>query len=97
MILNRRIDLLLCLPLSSLDRLAIKKEIDGIGQQCDNPPVTPSRSGISGHRISCFVPLFVAAQLAGGIAATLLFRWLIPNLPSTATDVVIPRSSTNNT
>jgi arsenate reductase len=33
MILDRRISLLLCLPLSSLDKLAIKKEIDQIGQQ----------------------------------------------------------------
>ena len=33
MILDRRISLLLCLPLSSLDTLAIKKEIDRIGQQ----------------------------------------------------------------
>jgi arsenate reductase len=33
MILDRRIDLLLCLPLSSLEKLAIKKEIDRIGQQ----------------------------------------------------------------
>jgi arsenate reductase len=33
MILDRRINLLLCLPLSSLDKLAIKKEIDRIGQQ----------------------------------------------------------------
>jgi arsenate reductase len=33
MILDRRISLLLCLPLSSLDKLAIKKEIDNIGQQ----------------------------------------------------------------
>jgi arsenate reductase len=33
MILDRRISLFLCLPLSSLDRLAIKKEIDRIGQQ----------------------------------------------------------------
>ena len=33
MILDRRISLLLCLPLSSLDKLAIKKEIDKIGQQ----------------------------------------------------------------
>jgi arsenate reductase (thioredoxin) len=32
-ILDRRISLLLCLPLSSLDRLAIKKEIDEIGHQ----------------------------------------------------------------
>lgn len=33
MILDRRISLLLCLPLASLDKLAIKKEIDRIGQQ----------------------------------------------------------------
>lgn len=33
MILDRRISLLLCLPLSSLDTLAIKKEIDRIGKQ----------------------------------------------------------------
>jgi arsenate reductase (thioredoxin) len=31
--LDRRISLFLCLPLTSLDRLAIKKEIDKIGQQ----------------------------------------------------------------
>ena len=31
--LNRRIDLFLCLPLASLDGLAIKREIDKIGQQ----------------------------------------------------------------
>jgi len=33
MILDRRINLMLCLPLSSLDTLAIKKEIDRIGKQ----------------------------------------------------------------
>jgi arsenate reductase len=33
MILDRRISLLLCLPLSSLDQLAIKNEIDRIGQR----------------------------------------------------------------
>jgi len=33
MILDRRISLLLCLPLASLDKLAIKKELDRIGQQ----------------------------------------------------------------
>ena len=33
MILDRRITLFLSLPLSTLDRLAIKKEIDRIGQQ----------------------------------------------------------------
>jgi arsenate reductase len=33
MILDRRINLFLCLPLSSLDRLAIKNEIDRIGHE----------------------------------------------------------------
>ena len=33
MALDRRIGLFLCLPLASLDKLAIKKEIDKIGQQ----------------------------------------------------------------
>jgi arsenate reductase (thioredoxin) len=33
MVLDRRISLLLCLPLSSLDELAIKKQIDQIGHQ----------------------------------------------------------------
>jgi len=39
------------------------------------------------------VPGFVVAQLLGAAAATLLFRWLIPSLPSTAADVVLPRRS----
>jgi len=33
LILERRISLFLCLPLSSLDKLAIKKEIDRIGRE----------------------------------------------------------------
>jgi arsenate reductase len=33
MALDRRIGLFLCLPLASLDKLAIKREIDKIGQQ----------------------------------------------------------------
>jgi len=33
MILDRRISLFLCLPLASLDKLAIKKEIDRIGRE----------------------------------------------------------------
>lgn len=33
MILERRISLMLCLPLASLDTLAIKKEMDRIGKQ----------------------------------------------------------------
>lgn len=33
LILDRRISLLLCLPLASLDSLAVKKEVDRIGKQ----------------------------------------------------------------
>jgi len=33
MVLDRRISLLLCLPLTSLDKLAIQKELDRIGKQ----------------------------------------------------------------
>jgi glycerol uptake facilitator-like aquaporin len=39
------------------------------------------------------VPLFVVAQFAGGIAATILFRWLVPGLPSGAKDVVMPHGA----
>jgi glycerol uptake facilitator-like aquaporin len=39
------------------------------------------------------VPLFVVAQVAGGIAATILFRWLVPSLPSRARDVVVPHGA----
>ena len=35
------------------------------------------------------VPAFIAAQLAGAVAATLLARWLWPGLPAAAEDVVV--------
>jgi glycerol uptake facilitator-like aquaporin len=35
------------------------------------------------------VPLFIVAQLAGALAATLLFRWLIPSLPAQADQVLL--------
>ena len=38
------------------------------------------------------VPGFVLAQLAGAMTATVLFRWLVPALPVTAPDVVMPRA-----
>jgi arsenate reductase (thioredoxin) len=40
MILDRRIGLLLCLPLSSLDKLAIQKEIDRIGKALPDSAVS---------------------------------------------------------
>jgi glycerol uptake facilitator-like aquaporin len=60
-----------------------------------NPAVTIARcwsDSFAGIR-PVDVPLFVVAQFAGGIVATILFRWLIPGLPSTAKDVVVPRGA----
>ena len=60
-----------------------------------NPAVTIARSlsdTFSGIRPSD-VPLFLIAQLAGAIAATLLFRWLVPNLRQQAENVVLPHAS----
>lgn len=37
------------------------------------------------------VPMFWAAQLTGAATATLLFRWLVPSLPESAPQVVLPR------
>jgi glycerol uptake facilitator-like aquaporin len=36
------------------------------------------------------VPLFVTAQLGGALAATLLFRWLVPTLATTAKEILVP-------
>lgn len=36
------------------------------------------------------VPLFILAQLAGALTATLLFRWLIPALSSSADEILVP-------
>ena len=60
-----------------------------------NPAVTIARSltdTFTGIR-PVDVPAFIAAQLAGALAATLLFRWLIPTLPKDADAVVIPHSN----
>ena len=59
-----------------------------------NPAVTAARSftnTFAGIR-PADAPGFIAAQLAGAAAATLLFRWLVPGLPSEAADVVVPHS-----
>jgi glycerol uptake facilitator-like aquaporin len=58
-----------------------------------NPAVTLARSAsdtFAGVR-PADVPGFVVAQLLGAAAATGLFRWLVPSLPSTAADVVLPK------
>jgi glycerol uptake facilitator-like aquaporin len=59
-----------------------------------NPAVTLARGltdTFAGIRFSD-VPGFVIAQLTGAMAATLLFRWLVPALPQSADRVVVPRS-----
>jgi glycerol uptake facilitator-like aquaporin len=58
-----------------------------------NPAVTLARSlsnTFSGIR-PMDAPLFIAAQLAGALAATRLFRWLVPDLERYAGEVVVPR------
>jgi glycerol uptake facilitator-like aquaporin len=60
-----------------------------------NPAVTIARSlsnTFAGIRPKD-IPLFIVAQLGGGVAATVLFRWLIPSLPSRAKDVVLPHDN----
>ena len=60
-----------------------------------NPAVTIARAlsdTFSGIR-PADVPGFIAAQIAGGFAATLLFRWLIPALPSAASEVIFPHET----
>lgn len=60
-----------------------------------NPAVTIARclsntfAGIRPRDVSWFV----LAQFAGGFAATLLFRWLVPGLQKRATDVLVAHDS----
>jgi glycerol uptake facilitator-like aquaporin len=60
-----------------------------------NPAVTIARclsDTFAGIR-PADVPWFVPAQFAGGIAATLLFRWLVPNLRVRASEVLLAHDS----
>ena len=60
-----------------------------------NPALTLARSAsdtFAGIR-PADVPGFILAQLAGAIAATALFKWLVPNLPKAAPDVLVPRGT----
>jgi glycerol uptake facilitator-like aquaporin len=62
-----------------------------------NPAVTNARSlsdTFAGIR-PFDVPLFIVAQMAGALAATFLFRWLVPNLPSNAEQILVPHSCRN--
>jgi glycerol uptake facilitator-like aquaporin len=57
-----------------------------------NPAVTLARSmsdTFAGIRLTD-VPGFIAAQLAGAAAATVLMRWLVPDLKKDAPAVVVP-------
>ena len=60
-----------------------------------NPAVTIARclSDTFGGIRPSDVPLFVAAQIVAAMAATLLFRWLIPRLPEVAERVLVPHST----
>jgi glycerol uptake facilitator-like aquaporin len=60
-----------------------------------NPAVTLARSAsntFAGIR-PLDTPGFIAMQLAGAAAATLLFRWLVPSLPKDADSVVVSHPS----
>jgi glycerol uptake facilitator-like aquaporin len=64
-----------------------------------NPAVTLARASsntFAGIRPIDVAP-FVAAQLAGALAATLLFRWLVPSPPLTDARVVLERVSDQET
>jgi glycerol uptake facilitator-like aquaporin len=63
-----------------------------------NPAVTIARSlsdTFAGIRPRD-VPWFVMAQFLGGLAATLLFRWLLPNLEESSKDVLVAHDSASN-
>lgn len=57
-----------------------------------NPAVTLARSmsdSFAGIR-PIDVPGFIVAQFVGAIAATLLFRWLVPSLPEHSDEIIVP-------
>jgi len=59
-----------------------------------NPAVTLARTltdSFAGIRPQD-APAFILAQLLGAAAATALFRWLVPALPASAPDIVIPHN-----
>jgi len=63
-----------------------------------NPAVTIARclsNTFAGIRPSD-VPWFVSAQFLGGLAATLLFRWLVPNLQVRAKEVLLAHDLEQN-
>jgi glycerol uptake facilitator-like aquaporin len=64
-----------------------------------NPAVTLARAAsdtFAGIR-PVDAPGFIAAQLAGAGASTVLFRWLVPSLPKDAPKVVVEHSQQEGT
>ena len=64
-----------------------------------NPAVTLARAAsdtFAGIRPVDVAP-FVAAQLVGALAATALFRWLVPSASLAAEDVVLERMADQET
>lgn len=62
-----------------------------------NPAVTIARclsNTFAGIR-PADVPWFVIAQFLGGVAATMLFRWMVPSLESRAKEVLVAHGSEN--
>jgi glycerol uptake facilitator-like aquaporin len=60
-----------------------------------NPAVTLARAAsntFAGIRPTDAAP-FIAAQLAGAFTATLLFRWLVPSLPTQSAQVLLPHDT----
>jgi len=60
-----------------------------------NPAVTLARAAtatFSGIR-PVDVPGFIAAQLLGAGAATVLFSWLLPALPAVAPEILMPHAN----
>ena len=62
-----------------------------------NPAVSIARAfsdSFAGIRLQD-VPVFVIAQMAGALAATFLFRWFVPTLPSLAENILMPHPTTS--
>ncbi len=60
-----------------------------------NPAVTVARAlsdTFAGIRPTD-VPLFLVAQISGTLAATFLFRWLVPGLRTTAEEILVPHQA----
>jgi glycerol uptake facilitator-like aquaporin len=61
-----------------------------------NPVVTVARvlSNTFARIRPANAPLFLIAQIAGALAATFLFRWLVPGLRANAEAILVPHETT---